>query len=75
METNYIKTGKKILTFLKNNIGKDISIKRLSLEIKVSYPTAQKYVAILEAEKKILVRNLGVIKLLSVKAEKGNVRL
>ena len=57
----YTKT--KILNFL--NSQKDtINIRNIAKSLKIAYPTAQKYVALLEAEKKINVRKYGNMKLI-----------
>lgn len=52
----------KILKFLKDH-KEEFSIRQIHQKTKLSYPTAQRVVGILEAKKKIIVKDLGNIKL------------
>lgn len=60
------KNKDKILEYLKKNKG-IINIKQISKNLQMSYPTAQRYIGILEAEGKIQVNNLGNTKLIEIK--------
>lgn len=57
-------TKKKILDFLSKQ-KEAINIRDIADNLKIAYPTAQKYIALLGAEKKIDVRDYGNMKLVS----------
>lgn len=59
----------KILKYLKRHPKKEFSIRTIHKLTKISYPTAQRAVAILQAEGKINVKDLGNGKLVSIKKE------
>jgi len=51
-----------IISFLKKRGKEPTTLKIIQEELKISYPTLAKYLAILEAEKKIFVNDYGNIK-------------
>lgn len=60
-------TKEKILKFLQKHAVEKFSIRQLHQKAKVSYPSAQRAVAVLDAEGKISVQDLGNTKLVGYK--------
>lgn len=56
----------KIITFLIKHKGKKYSMRKLHKSLKISYPTVQRYVEVLNAEKRIKIEDLGNTKLVFV---------
>lgn len=59
-------TKERVLNFLKKNPDHEFSIRQLHKAVKISYPSAQRVVAILHAEGKIKIKDLGNTKLVRV---------
>jgi predicted AAA+ superfamily ATPase len=57
----------KIFEFLKSNQGKEFSLSQIKKEIGLSYNTISKWITVLNVEDRIIVKDFGNIKLISIK--------
>lgn len=64
----------KILKFLESNPNEAYSIRRIHKETGISYPTAQRAVAVLEAHKKIIINDIGNTKLVRLNLIKFKIK-
>ncbi len=56
-----------IYSFLRKNAGKFFNCRELGEKLNISYPTILKWVEVLNAENKVIVKDFGNIKLVMVK--------